>query len=219
MNGVHDMGGLQCFGPVVAEHNEPVFHHEWERRALAITLAMGASGRWNIDTLRFTRESLPPAEYLSIPYYQIWFDALEKLLIRTGMATAAEIKSGTMQEPGLPMKALDAEAVDRIFSKGWPSKRHLEVPAKYKVGDRVRTKDINIPTHTRLPRYCRSKVGEVVLIHGGHVLPDSNAVCKGEHPEWLYTVRFDAAELWGSDTTADYVQVDCWESYIEGVEL
>ncbi len=218
MNGVHDMGGLQCFGPVVPEANEPVFHHEWEKRALAITLAMGASGRWNIDTMRSTRESLPPARYLSIPYYEIWIDALEVLLVKTGMATSEEIKSGKMLTQAQSMTALDGDAVDRIFSKGWPSERHLDTSAKFKAGDRVRTRMINIPTHTRLPRYCRDKIGEIVLVHGGHVFPDSNAVRQGENPQWLYTVKFDAVDLFGSDTTADWVQVDCWESYLEGTD-
>ena len=52
MNGVHDMGGLQGFGPVQIEADEPLFHAAWERRALGLTLAMGATGQWNIDLSR-----------------------------------------------------------------------------------------------------------------------------------------------------------------------
>ncbi len=79
----------------------------------------------------------------------------------------------------------------------------------------MRTRTINVPTHTRLPRYCRGKQGTIMAIHGAHVFPDSNALGLGEQAQWLYTVRFSAAELWGADTTATAVHVDCWESYLE----
>ena len=83
MNGAQDLGGMHGFGPVVPEPNEPVFHAEWERRAFALTLAMAMPGGWNIDMSRFARENRPPAEYLAMSYYQIWFAALETMLKRT----------------------------------------------------------------------------------------------------------------------------------------
>ena len=61
MNGVHDMGGMDGFGKVEPEPNEPMFHTEWEGRVLAMVRAMGAAGAFNIDTSRFYRETLPPA--------------------------------------------------------------------------------------------------------------------------------------------------------------
>jgi nitrile hydratase subunit beta len=79
MNGAQDMGGKHGFGPVKPELNEPVFHNEWEKRAFALTLAMGMPGGWNIEMSRFARENRPPAEYLSMSYYQIWFAALEHM--------------------------------------------------------------------------------------------------------------------------------------------
>ena len=70
MNAAHDMGGMQAFGPVeidaVDAPGVSPFHADWERRVLAVTLAMGATGQWNIDTSRAARESLPPAHYLCI---------------------------------------------------------------------------------------------------------------------------------------------------------
>jgi nitrile hydratase beta subunit len=219
MNGPHDMGGLQCYGPVIREGDESVFHHEWERRAFALSLAMGASGKWNIDTLRSTRESLPPLKYLSIMitcdfYYQIWLEALEQLLVRTGLVTEQELRDGKMSSPPIPMKALTEKSVGPIFSKGWPSERAVAIPSRFVVGDKVRTTMLSTPTHTRLPRYCRDKPGTIALVHGAHVLPDSNAECRGESPEWLYTVKFKSTDLWGQDTTASFVHVDCWESYL-----
>ena len=82
MNGGHDLGGMHGFGPVEIERDEPVFHHEWERRAFAITLAAGFLGKWNIDQSRFAREQMPPAEYLATTYYEHWLFGLEKLLQR-----------------------------------------------------------------------------------------------------------------------------------------
>ncbi len=79
----------------------------------------------------------------------------------------------------------------------------------------VRTVNFNPPAHTRLPRYCRGKPGTIVAIHGAHVYPDANARGDGESPHWLYTVRFAARELWGPDTSATTVHVDCFEPYLE----
>ena len=73
MNGVHDMGGMDGFGKVEPEPNEPVFHAPWEGRVMAMNRAMGATGVWNIDMGRFSREMLPPQVYLASSYYQKWF--------------------------------------------------------------------------------------------------------------------------------------------------
>jgi nitrile hydratase beta subunit len=215
MNGVHDMGGLQCFGPIIREEDEPVFHHDWERRAFAVVLAMGAAGKWNIDTLRSIRESLPPGQYLTIPYYQIWVEGLERLLVSTGLASKQELEESRVLEAPLSMTPLTAESVGPIFARGWPSERQIDAPQRFEVGDRIRTRMLNVETHTRLPRYCRDQPGVIALVHGAHVLPDSNAIGEGERPECLYTVRFDPVDLWGPNTTASHVLVDCWESYLE----
>ena len=83
------------------------------------------------------------------------------------------------------------------------------------MGDAVMARQINPATHTRLPRYVRGRQGSIVSLHGTHVYPDTHARGEGESPCWLYTVRFDARELWGADTTASSVFVDCWEPYLE----
>ena len=91
MNGPHDLGGAQGFGSVIPEENEPVFHAEWEKRAFALTLAMGATGTWNLDQSRQARESLAPAQYLASSYYEIWFQALANMLRQHGLANDTEI--------------------------------------------------------------------------------------------------------------------------------
>jgi len=216
MNGVHDMGGMQGFGPVVAEANEPRFHHEWERRAFALTLGMGALGQWNLDQSRSARESLPPAQYLASSYYEIWFEALIRLMLERGLVREGELADGKMRTPALPAPApLKADAVPAVLARGSSTQRPLTGRSRFAVGDRVRTLNINPPTHTRLPRYCRGKPGTIVKVHGAHVFPDSNALGAGEQPRWLYAARFEAADLWGHDTTATAVNVDCWEPYLE----
>ncbi len=92
MNGAHDLGGMHGFGPINPEPNEPVFHHEWEKRAFAITLACGFLGKWNLDMSRFARETMEPAEYLATSYYEHWLHGLETLLVETGLLTKEEIE-------------------------------------------------------------------------------------------------------------------------------
>ena len=216
MNGVHDMGGMHNFGPVLPEPDEPRFHEAWERRAFALTLAMGATRLWNLDQSRAARESLPPAEYLASSYYRIWVAGLGKLMLERGLVTKDELGDGRLRVPPAPTAGfLAPDQVAAALARGSSTQRDPAAPPRYAVGDAVRTRTLNVPTHTRLPRYCRGKQGTVIAMHGAHVFPDSNALGLGEQAQWLYSVRFAAAELWGADTTAAAVHVDCWESYLE----
>ena len=103
-----------------------------------------------------------------------------------------------------------------LGAAGGPADRPSNRPQGFAPGDHVRTRSINPDGHTRLPRYARGKVGEIVAVHGTHVFPDSNAHGLGEDPQWLYTVRFTAQELWGKDTR-DCVMIDLWEPYLEAL--
>lgn len=217
MNGVHDMGGMQNFGPVVPEADEPVFHDEWERRAFALTMAMGRPGGWTIDMSRHARESPPPAQYLAWSYYEIWIAALERLMVERGLVTAAEIDAGRSAAaaeavPGV----LRADEVAATLARGGPVEREPAGPARFAVGDRVRALDLNPKGHTRLPRYVRGRIGTVTHVHGAHVFPDTNAHGLGECPHWLYGVAFAAQALWGPEARAgDVVQLDLWEPYLD----
>ncbi|WP_298725308.1 nitrile hydratase subunit beta [uncultured Ferrovibrio sp.] len=220
MNGAADMGGMMGFGPVCPEgEDEPKFHAEWERRVFALTLAMGATGQWNLDMSRSARESLPPPEYLSKSYYGIWLAGLEKLMTERGLVTPEEIETGRSLQPPKPLpRILNVDAVATVLAKGGPTERETNTAARFKVGDRVRAKNMHPTSHTRLPRYVRGHEGVIELVHGAHVFPDSNALGQGEQPQWLYTVRFKGTELWGeaADPTLS-VSVDAWESYLEPV--
>lgn len=217
MNGAHDLGGMHGFGPINPDPNEPLFHDEWERRCFAITLAAGFTGEWNIDASRFAREQMPPAEYLSTGYYEHWLFGLEFLLADRGLATPDEMAAGKLEvEPKASARTLKAENVAKALSTGGPSARETNAAPRFAVGDRVRTRNIHPPTHTRLPRYVRGKIGTVKLLHGAHVFPDSNALFAGEKPQHLYTVEFSGEELWGPDAEpGTSVTTDCWESYLD----
>lgn len=216
MNGPQDLGGAHGFGPVVPEPDEPWFHAPWERRVFALTLAMGATGAWSIDASRHARESIGPARYLSSTYFEIWLQGLVALMLERGLVTREELDDGRLREPARPVpRRLDGEAVAATLARGGPTVRPAPGPARFAAGDTVRAINRHPTGHTRLPRYVRGHVGVVEQVHGAHVFPDTSAHGLGEQPQWLYTVRFGAHELWGPDTTADAVCVDCWEPYLE----
>jgi nitrile hydratase subunit beta len=217
MDGAQDMGGVLGFGPVQPEPDEPVFHAEWERRAFALTLAMAMPGGWNIDMARFAREDRPHQDYLGKSYYQIWLAGLERLMLERNLIAADEIEAGRMLHPPRPVaKTLTTQDVAAVLHRGGPTDREASKPALFKAGDRVRAKTINPPTHTRLPRYVRGRIGLIERAHGAHVFPDSNAHGGGEHPQWLYTVTFDGREVWGDGAQPGLtISVDAWEPYLE----
>lgn len=142
MNGAADLGGMMGFGPVVPEPEDERFHAEWERRALALTLAAGALGRWTIDRSRFTRESLHPAEYLASSYYALWVKGLERLLVASELVDAEEIAQRRVLTPGEPVAALEAADVPAVLAAGGPASRKATAPARFAAGDTVRTREI-----------------------------------------------------------------------------
>lgn len=216
MNGVHDLGGMAGFGAVKPEADEPVFHADWEKRVLAMSVAMGATGAWNIDMSRFAREDRPPGEYLSLTYYEIWLAGLERLLVEKGLAAADETKTGQMSTPGLPLpRKLVAETVAPVLLRGAPADRPTTVEPRFVPGDRVITSLDNPPGHTRLPRYARGRIGTVTDHHGTHVFPDIHAHGGGDGAMHMYTVTFKACDLWGETTSATTVSLNCWERYLE----
>ncbi len=216
MNGIHDMGGMQGFGPVEPEPNEPVFHSRWEARALAMNRAMSYARLWNIDMSRAMIEVLPPHRYLTMSYYEKWMFRLERLMIERDLIGADEIAAGHSLRPGktLPRKLTLADVPNALARA--PFARPVTRPASFKAGDRVRTKKINPTTHTRLPRYARGRTGVIDCVRGFHVFPDSVAIGQGENPQWLYTVLFEGRELWGEAAEPTLkVSIEAWEPYLE----
>lgn len=219
MNGVHDMGGMDGFGRVMPEADEPVFHAAWEGRVLAMVRAMAAAGTFNIDTSRYYREALRPDVYLSSSYYKKWLLGLEDMLIAKGFISVDDVRAGHALAPPMPLMRgkLTPENVAATMVRGQFG-RPAPHAAMFKPGDRVRAKNIHPVTHTRLPRYVRGHIGVVERDHGCHVFPDSAAHDRGDDPQWLYTVVFDGAELWGPDGDPTVkISVDAFEPYLERV--
>ena len=216
MNGVHDMGGMQVFGPVRPEANEPVFHARWEGRVLAMQRAMGYLGLWNIDMSRYSLEKMAPHIYLGVTYYEKWERGLESQVIEHELAGEDELKAGHSLRPAKPVRrTLKVADVAKVMSRGSYA-RPAKGPARFQPGAKVRTKNINPVSHTRLPRYARGQVGTVEAVRGCHVFPDAVVAGQGEYPQWLYTVVFSGRDLWGEAADpALKVSIEAFEPYLE----
>ena len=217
MNGVHDMGGMHGLGPIAPETNEPIFHARWEARVLALTLAVGAWGRWTLDASRHQRETIAGEQYLAMSYYQKWLTGLEALMIKTGLVTATEMAEGRPAVDDVRQTPpLLAARVPTALAQGGPTSRTIATVDRFQIGEAVRARMINPTGHTRLPRYVRGRQGVIERLHGAHVFPDANAQGLGEAPQPLYGVRFMARDLWGDEAApVDSVHLDLWDSYLE----
>ena len=201
-----DLGGQDVRQAIVPEPEGEYFHQPWEPRVMAMVVAMGPTGMSNIDMNRSARETLP--NYRDLSYYEIWLAALEKLALQKGLLG---------RSPPPPKQVLHAETALATIKKGFSALRSATAPARFSVGERVRTVAVAPAHHTRLPGYARGKLGVIERVHGAHVFPDTNAHELGESPQWLYTVAFDAQELWGEDgrRQPSTISVDAFEPYLE----
>lgn len=222
MTRVHDMGGRFGDGAVVPEGEDVVFHADWHRRALALTLATGTLGKWNIDVSRHARECLAPTDYMRFSYYEKWIAGVADMLVVRGVVSREEFSGRAAPTPSpLAEKTLKAPQVAGVLARGGPADRPSDIAPLFAPGDRVVTRkqpeNTIVPGgHTRLPAYAAGASGRVLRLHGTHVLPDSNAHDLGEAPEPLYAVAFPASELWAHpEHPRDEVVLDLWQSYLE----
>lgn len=201
-----DLGGQDVPGAIVQEPEGEYFHARWEPRVMALVVAMGPTGISNIDMNRSARETLP--NYRDLSYYEIWLAALEKLASEKGVLS---------DTPPKPQQVMRADAVLATIKKGFPASRPASHPARFSVGCNVRAAAVQPEHHTRLPAYARGKMGVVERVHGVHVFPDTNARGLSESPQWLYTVKFAAREIWGESVRApnSIISVDAFEPYLE----
>lgn len=209
-----DLGGTLRPGSIIPEAEDERFHADWERVVFALTLAMGASGAWTLDMSRAAREQLPGYDRLS--YYEVWFEALQRLLLERGIVTTDEIARGhALAPPVSGLRVLHEGDVDAALRRGSPTERAPSAPARFAVGERVVTRADAVARHTRLPGYARGRQGIIERVHGVHVLADAHARGLGEQPQWLYAVGFDGVELWDGPGGPASVSLDLWESYLE----
>jgi nitrile hydratase len=216
MNSVHDLGGMQGFGPIVPQKNEPVFHARWEGRLYAIRRALipGAKLPGNI---RPFLESLPAIEYLTMSYYERWYAAVVESLVQNRVATREEIASGRPAKNSVKsVPALKPEEAASFPFRVPQAMLKMDVQRRFSAGQTVRARNIHPVGHTRLPRYVRGRVGTVQGNRGVQAFPDTNVYGRGQNPQHVYSVRFAARELWGETASShDSVYLDLWEDYLE----
>ena len=213
-NTIHDLGGMHGFGAVEVEPNEPPFHEPWEGRVMALQRATWFLGLWTLDGFRAAMEELPPLTYLESSYYERWFRGVERLVLGHGLVGQDEIEAGHSFHPDRKLNRKFTIADVPIMAKRGYYERPAQAPARFKQGDRVRTRNINPTTHTRLPRYARGKLGIIETVRGCHVFPDTAAIGAGDNPQWLYTVVFTARELWGEEADSFKVSIEAFEPYL-----
>jgi nitrile hydratase len=189
MDGIHDLGGLQGFGAIEVERDEPVFHTRWEGRVFGMVGIASVQRITQIDRFRHAIERMDPAHYLSSPYYEHWLAALTTLLVEKDIVSRDELAS-----PG---------AGDVPLARPATGPRHTGESAgghaPFAVGDRVRVRDLHTSGHTRCPRYVRGRRGVVVRVDHNAPLPDHVAHGLQAREEPTYSVRFDPVDLRGDD--------------------
>jgi nitrile hydratase len=226
MDGIHDTGGKSGYGPVQYQKAEPVFHYEWEGRALSILTWMHLKGISWWDKSRFFREQMGNQRYVDMlrdSYYTHWLDAAERMLVADNIITeqerrhrVEEILDGSYEERK-PSRNFDSSEINAAIEEmHTPRSLVLEGPKpSYKEGDRVQVKNMHPSGHTRCPEYVRNHVGEIAMSHGPEIYPDSSYAGLGDDPKPVYTVGFSATDLWGEKgNPQDTVYVDLWEPYL-----
>lgn len=214
MDGIHDLGGKEGYGPVPVKDGDAPFTHDWERRMWGLARE-GLAPSITIDWFRHGVELMVPSDYLTQPYFQKWATTYLMILADDGTATLQEIEAGHVDTPAPPAAAkTTAEVIEQVRAACTDFSVPSDAPARFSVGDNVQTLDHGTAPHTRLPAYARGKEGTVIAHHGCHLLPDEGA--KGRHVgDHLYTISFTARELWGEDAhPADTVTLELWESYL-----
>jgi nitrile hydratase subunit beta len=216
MDGVHDLGGREGFGPILDKDDDHPFHAAWEMRAFGITQSSASATSWTIDWFRYCRELTGPVDYLTRPYFDQWITTRAAQLVDEGYLTLDELKRGAaafMPKPSRPPET--AEAARAAVKEPRNFAASVNAPPRFALGEKVRCRLDGGSGHTRLPGYVRGRAGEIHAHHGGNVLADASArgEKRGEH---LYTVSFASADLWPeAKGSADRVFVDLWESYLE----
>jgi nitrile hydratase len=207
VNGVHDLGGMDGFGPVEREPDEPVFHQPWERTTFGVASAVFARRLYRTDVFRYAIERMDPAHYLGSSYYEHWLTAVATLLVERGVIDRAELERRAggcvpLSRPAPPLRL--------------PTPDAAAAGPRFVVGSAVRVGTAHPAGHTRCPRYVRGKLGVVIRHDGPFALPDVKAHADHAADDHAYGVRFEARELWGPDAAPNQtVHVDLWEHWLE----
>ncbi|HET6170965.1 MAG TPA: nitrile hydratase subunit beta [Gaiellales bacterium] len=215
MDGIHDMGGMHGFGPVVPDGE--AFHSDWERRLFGLNRVSRLAGI-TVGHFRAAIESMPPAEYLAAGYYERWMYGLQRRLEAAGTLAPEDVDAAMERVNGEPrLERSDPEFMTRCLEAQRSGSQMAAAAApRFRPGQRVRVLRMRPPGHTRCPRYVRGALGVIERVHGDATLPDALARNEERPPEALYAVRFRSDDLFGpGDEPPFRVLVDLWESYLE----
>ncbi len=220
VDGVHDMGGMHGFGPVLEPGGELSHHERWEPRVFALHLLISSERLGAGPGGRPVREEMDPAWYLAASYYERWIFSAERRLERKGTIAPGDVdrmmERLRVDEP-VPTHH-DTAMAERIVShlrSVAPMDRPPE-SARFDPGQRVRVRRMHPPGHTRCPRYVRGAAGVVEAVRGADRLPDRAVYGEEVAPEPVYAVVFRSQDLWGGDEADAWtVSLDLWESYLE----
>ncbi len=211
MDGVHDVGGMQGFGPAVWPGSEQPTHADWELRAFVLALVTGPGSS---HAFRHTIERLDPARYLSDGYYERWLYEAEQALVESGAITHEEVldwehRLGAGAEMPRTSDLEGAASLVRALRRNRPLEPAVD--ARFAAGDGVRVRRMRPAGHTRCPRYLRGARGTVTRVQGLDGVPDVDNAAT----EPVYAIAFDSGELWGDDVERHVVHADLWERYLE----
>jgi nitrile hydratase subunit beta len=220
MDGVHDMGGMHGFGPVVVEGSDEIFHEDWEVRVFALSQLISLRGLVGGPGGRAIRESMDAAHYLEASYYERWLWSVERRLEAKGTIASGEVEAmmagltADESPPTATNPGLAATAIKEL--RQGPPAMGTAVRPRYVPGDRVRVRRMHPAGHTRCPRYVRGAVGVVERVQGTDLLPDLATYGLPTEPEPVYAVAFASQELWGdSDEPPWTVLLDLFDDYLE----
>ena len=166
MDGIHDLGGRQGFGPVRHMPDAPAFHAAWEKRINALYGLAVRRGVFNMDEYRHAIERMEPRHYLSASYYERTLTSLATLCVEKGIVTREELERRA--EGAFPL-ALPAAA----------GRTNVATRPRLAVGDRVRVRDDHVPGHVRMPAYIRGKRGVVVGVSPAYPFPGRACAWRG----------------------------------------
>lgn len=225
MNGVHDMGGMHGFGTVDAD--DAAFHDDWDRAVFAVEKLLRYQSIYGVDEKRHAIERIEPSIYLDASYFERWAMGSETLLLETGTIAERELEdaierhdgTGLFDEDRSESETADDDLVELVhegFGRDAAYDRDPIEP-QFEPDTVVVVRNDHPAGHTRCPRYVRRTRGTIESVRGTYVVPDEAAHGE-EATEPLYSVRFEAADLWNDDTDGDVVYVDLWERYLEAAD-
>ncbi len=202
MDGMHDLGGKQGFGPVRFTLNATAFHARWEVRANSLYAHAVRLGIFNMDEYRHAIERMDPRHYLTASYYERSLTSLATLLVEKGVVTRQELEDRA--GGSFPLAAPSA-----------PGRANVPGRQRFQPGDRVRVRMDSVPGHMRMPGYIRGKTGVVVSESPAYPFPDAHAHGVDSADEPTYDVRFTTEELWPGSADRALVHVAVFQSYLE----